>query len=171
MRYPTGAAAARVFVVGCSPTVGRRAAPALQGAGVALARLSIFAVLSDAFPENRGLIIGSAVSMIALGFMIGPPIGGGLYALSGFRLPFLFLSVLCPLCTAPMLLLWPRAHEATQREDTGKQRLAANDAAAALDQAAAMSSMIVTDREASMRQPQEQACSQPVQPTDVRLRL
>ena len=134
---------------------------ALQGAGVALARLSIFAVLSDAFPDNRGLIIGSAVSMIALGFMIGPPVGGGLYALAGFRLPFVFLSVLCPVCTAPMLLLWPRAHGAPKPEDSGTQGLAAADSAAASDQAAAMSSMIVMDGDAPMQQRQEQRQEQP----------
>lgn len=138
---------------------------ALQGAGVALARLSIFAVLSDAFPENRGLIIGSAVSMIALGFMIGPPVGGGLYALSGFRLPFVFLSVLCPACTAPMLLLWPRTHGAPKPEDeSGTRGLAAADAAAASDPAAAMSSVIIiTNGEASTQPSHEQVSSQPAQ--------
>ena len=34
----------------------------LQGGGVALATVSIFATLSDAFPNNRGLVVGSASS-------------------------------------------------------------------------------------------------------------
>ena len=64
----------------------------LQGSGVALAQQQIFAILSDTFPANRGLVVGSATSMLALGYFIGPPLGGVMYALSGFRLPFLALG-------------------------------------------------------------------------------
>ena len=119
---------------------------AVQGAGVAFARLSIFAVLSDTFPDNRGLVIGSAVSMIALGFMIGPPIGGSLYALSGFRLPFLFLSVLVVVCAVPTLLLWPGAR-AQRADDGGTCSLAAADSAAAVDPTVAMAERVIPGAE------------------------
>jgi MFS family permease len=42
--------------------------------------------------------------MIALGWTIGPPIGGLLFTVGGFRLPFMFLGV-APLCFVPALLV------------------------------------------------------------------
>ena len=46
----------------------------IQGFGAALAQLSITAILSDTFADNRGLIVGTASSMEALGYFIGPPL-------------------------------------------------------------------------------------------------
>ena len=109
------------------------AARGLQGGGVALARLSMFASLSDDFPENRGLVLGSATSMIALGYMLGPPVGGLLFTLSGFRMPFMFLSALVLICAVPLLSMWPSAGAAAERSTQG---LAAADSAAAADPSA-----------------------------------
>ena len=59
--------------IGCVPDLANQAlavmmplfivARFLQGGGVALAQQSMFAILSDAFPANRGLVVGSATSM------------------------------------------------------------------------------------------------------------
>ena len=83
------------------------AARCLQGGGVALAQMSIIAILSDAFPDNRGLVVGSSSSCLALGYFVGPPLGGTLFAMSGFRLPFLALSALLALFAGPVLWLYP----------------------------------------------------------------
>ena len=82
-------------------------ARAFQGSGVALAQQSILATLSDTFPDSRGLVMGSAGSMLALGYFVGPPLGGVLYSASGFRLPFLVNGVLMALCALPVLSLHP----------------------------------------------------------------
>ena len=80
----------------------------VQGSGVALSQLCIFAILCDRFPDNRGLVIGAATSMLALGYFIGPPLGGFLYAASGFRMPFLVLSMFVASCIVPILCLFPK---------------------------------------------------------------
>lgn len=95
---------------------------ALQGAGVGLVQFAIFAILSDAFPKKRGLLIGSATTMIALGYFVGPPIGGGLFMLSGFRLPFLTLSLLVLMVTLPTLSLFSSLPTARTR-DGGAQEM------------------------------------------------
>lgn len=79
----------------------------LQGCGSGLVQLSIIAILSDTFTQNRGLIVGTAGSMEALGYFIGPPIGGWLYAASGFRTPFLALATLVALNLVSILCLYP----------------------------------------------------------------
>eukprot|EP00746_Dinoflagellata_sp_MGD_P151081 gnl/MRDRNA2_/MRDRNA2_82777_c0_seq4.p1 gnl/MRDRNA2_/MRDRNA2_82777_c0~~gnl/MRDRNA2_/MRDRNA2_82777_c0_seq4.p1 ORF type:complete len:473 (+),score=49.20 gnl/MRDRNA2_/MRDRNA2_82777_c0_seq4:166-1419(+) len=72
---------------------------ALQGIGAALANTCIFAILTDAFPNDKGKVIGVANSMNGLGWAVGPPVGGLIFAAGGFRLPFM---VMAPI---PMLLL------------------------------------------------------------------
>jgi MFS family permease len=76
----------------------------LQGVGLSCSQLATFAMLSDSFPAHRSLVSGSAISAIGLGWAIGPPIGGVLYVIGGFRLPFVVmgaipLALLCPLLT------------------------------------------------------------------------
>ena len=91
----------------------------IQGFGAALAQLSITAILSDTFADNRGLIVGTASSMEALGYFIGPPIGGWLYALSGFRLPFIALAAIVALLLFPLNLYYPKtAAEVARAEPT-----------------------------------------------------
>jgi MFS family permease len=80
----------------------------LLGCGVALAQQSIYAILSDSFPESRGLVVGSANSMVAIGYMVGPAVGGALFTLGGFRLPFLVVGSLVGLCVAPIIALYPK---------------------------------------------------------------
>ena len=80
----------------------------LQGVGMSCAQVATFAILSDAFPENRGLVTGSAIGCLGLGWSIGPPVGGLLYVAGGFRLPFVGVGLLPLLFIGPLLLLSPR---------------------------------------------------------------
>ena len=79
----------------------------LQGTGSALTMTCIFAILSDAFPESRGRIIGVAEMMNSLGWTVGPPMGGLLFALGGFTLPFLICGALPLLTLAGVLSVFP----------------------------------------------------------------
>ena len=90
-------------------------ARSMQGCGLAFAQLSIFAVLGDTFPENRGLVMGTASAMIALGWTIGPPTGGFLFVLGGFQLPFLVLGFFPILSLGPLLTLWPKRAAAADK--------------------------------------------------------
>ena len=77
----------------------------LQGIGLSCSQLAIFAMLSDSFPAHRGLVSGSAISALGLGWAIGPPIGGVLYVIGGFRLPFVVMGAV-PLCLLCPLILF-----------------------------------------------------------------
>eukprot|EP01045_Picozoa_sp_COSAG04_P012220 COSAG04_NODE_815_length_10088_cov_12.515667_11_plen_201_part_00 len=60
----------------------------VQGGGVALAVTCIYAELTDSFPSAQGTVIGIASGCNGLGWTAGPPLGGLLFVLGGFRLPF-----------------------------------------------------------------------------------
>lgn len=79
----------------------------LQGTGSALTMTCIFAILSDAFPESRGRIIGVAEMMNSLGWTVGPPMGGLLFAIGGFTLPFLICGALPLLTLIGVLSVFP----------------------------------------------------------------
>ena len=79
----------------------------LQGCGVSLAQVAIFAILSDAFPTRRGLVVGTATSMIAAGYFVGPPLGGFLYSIGSFRLPFFALGLLLAAFLPFIISLYP----------------------------------------------------------------
>ena len=102
----------------------------IQGCGVALAQVAIFAILSDAFPTRRGLVVGTATSMIAAGYFVGPPLGGLLYGIGSFRLPFLVLGMLVAAFIPFILTLYPRRRSLDDAADCGTQELRSADAAA-----------------------------------------
>ena len=79
----------------------------LQGTGSALTMTCIFAILSDAFPESRGRIIGVAEMMNSLGWTVGPPMGGLLFVIGGFTLSFLICGALPLLTLIGVLSVFP----------------------------------------------------------------
>lgn len=97
-------------------------ARALQGSGVALAQQSIYAILGDSFPDNRGLVMGAATAMVAWGYFIGPPIGGALYGASGFRLPFVFNGLVVVAFVLPIISLQPPVKPAPSEVFTSPTR-------------------------------------------------
>ena len=79
----------------------------MQGTGSALTMTCIFAILSDAFPDSRGRIIGVAEMMNSLGWTVGPPMGGLLFAIGGFTLPFIICGALPLLTLLGVLSVFP----------------------------------------------------------------
>lgn len=80
----------------------------VQGGGAALATTCIFAILTDAFPNDKGKVIGVANSMSGVGWAIGPPVGGLIYAAGGFTMPFLVMGPLPMLLLLLQLLSYPQ---------------------------------------------------------------
>ncbi|WP_068614700.1 MFS transporter [Paenibacillus tuaregi] len=64
-------------------------ARALQGLAAAVTWTSGLAILADLYPsEERGKAMGLALSGQAAGMLLGPALGGWLYQLGGYKLPF-----------------------------------------------------------------------------------
>lgn len=65
-------------------------ARSLQGISAAITWTAGFALLADLFPsQERGKVMGIALSGQSIGTLIGPTVGGWLYQLGGYKVPFL----------------------------------------------------------------------------------
>ena len=84
----------------------------IQGSGAALASVCMDAILADAFPDNRGFVLSLAGSCGGLAWAIGPPLGGKLFVVGGFRLPFLCAAALPPVVNMLMLPFSPSSAKA-----------------------------------------------------------
>jgi len=70
-------------------------ARSLQGLAAAITWTAGLAILADLYPsQERGKAMGLALSGQAAGILLGPAIGGWLYQLGGYQLPFLFAAAL-----------------------------------------------------------------------------
>eukprot|EP00658_Telonema_sp_P-2_P024485 TRINITY_DN1983_c0_g2_i5.p1 TRINITY_DN1983_c0_g2~~TRINITY_DN1983_c0_g2_i5.p1 ORF type:complete len:393 (+),score=56.94 TRINITY_DN1983_c0_g2_i5:187-1365(+) len=93
----------------------------IQGIGGAAMATSSLAMLTDHFPTST---ISSAVGVneacTGIGFMVGPPLGGLIYSLSTFEVPFISMAGLALLLLAAMPFLvrmMQDAHDAEIRDD------------------------------------------------------
>jgi multidrug resistance protein len=90
----------------------------LQGMAGAVTWTAGLALITDVYPaEQRGKALGAALSATAVGGLVGPALGGVLYDLGGYRLPFLVVAGLAFADGAARALLieeLPR-HEHRQR--------------------------------------------------------
>ncbi|XP_052763725.1 MFS-type transporter SLC18B1-like [Mya arenaria] len=59
---------------------------------------ALFAVLAHEFPDNVITVMGLLETSSGLGMMVGPPIGGALYELGGYGLPFFVMGSLVIVC-------------------------------------------------------------------------
>ncbi|XP_046363005.1 MFS-type transporter SLC18B1-like isoform X1 [Haliotis rufescens] len=91
----------------------------LEAFGTASLLTASFAIATINFPDNVGTIYGILETVTGCGFMLGPAIGGGLYQLGGYSLPFCVLGGCAFACGAVSLALVPsQKYEVT--EDKGK---------------------------------------------------
>ena len=63
------------------------------GVGSSMVQTSTYALAGLLFHGNYGVATGLLEVAAGLGFMAGPPVGGALYEVGGFRLPFLVVGV------------------------------------------------------------------------------
>ena len=65
-------------------------ARSLQGVSAAITWTAGFALLADLYPlQQRGKVMGIALAGQSIGTLIGPTVGGWLYQLGGYQVPFL----------------------------------------------------------------------------------
>ena len=53
-----------------------------------------YAIIADLDPENISFYLGITEISTGLGYMVGPALGGWLYSIGGFTMPFLVLGTL-----------------------------------------------------------------------------
>jgi predicted MFS family arabinose efflux permease len=82
------------------------AARMVQGAADGVTWVVGFALIADLYgPDDRGRVMGYVMSGTSVALLIGPSIGGWLYALGGIALPFAFLAALSVLCAVGFALI------------------------------------------------------------------
>jgi MFS family permease len=64
----------------------------VEAIGAAALATASFAIMANTFPDHVATMFGSLELFSGLGLMIGPPLGGALFQLGGFRLPFVSLG-------------------------------------------------------------------------------
>jgi DHA1 family solute carrier family 18 vesicular amine transporter 1/2 len=68
-------------------------ARSLQGISAAITWTAGFALLADLYPsQERGKVMGIALSGQSIGTLLGPTVGGWLFQLGGYKLPFLIAT-------------------------------------------------------------------------------
>ncbi|XP_067667013.1 MFS-type transporter SLC18B1-like [Haliotis asinina] len=91
-----------------------------QATGVASLISASFMIASQNYPENIGTIYGILETAVGLGFMAGPAMGGGLYQLGGYGLPFWVLGGCTFACGLASWILLPakqRTQECSATDD------------------------------------------------------
>jgi DHA1 family solute carrier family 18 vesicular amine transporter 1/2 len=89
----------------------------LQGLAAAATWTAGLALVADVFPsERRGQAMGTAMSGMVAGALLGPPFGGLLYQQGGYRLPFLVTAAgaLALALSLALLLAEPKRRQEPQ---------------------------------------------------------
>lgn len=66
----------------------------IQGVGSAMEETAAYAIIADLDSENVSFYLGITEISTGLGYMVGPPLGGWLFSVGGFTMPFLVLGVM-----------------------------------------------------------------------------
>ncbi|KAH9488973.1 hypothetical protein Btru_061758 [Bulinus truncatus] len=66
----------------------------VEAVGVAAFSTASFAIVSNEFPTHIGSVFAILETCIGIGLLIGPTIGGALYEIGGFGLPFWIIGVI-----------------------------------------------------------------------------
>lgn len=64
----------------------------IEAVGTAAFYTASYTVVANKFPENINMLVGTAETMMAVGVAAGPAMGGGLYSVGGYGLPFYVLG-------------------------------------------------------------------------------
>jgi MFS family permease len=81
-----------------------------QGAGAAASWTAGLALIAEHYPQQRVEMMGFALMGSTAGSLFGPVIGGSLYEVGGYGLPFLVTGALVAVDAGLVLALLPRRH-------------------------------------------------------------
>ncbi|XP_045187398.2 MFS-type transporter SLC18B1-like [Mercenaria mercenaria] len=83
----------------------------VRSVGITGASTASFVLLVQQFPDNISSVFGFGEIFVGLGLVAGPAVGGVLYGLGGFYLPFVSIGGLAMVCLPFMALFVPSAAE------------------------------------------------------------
>ncbi|XP_062513973.1 MFS-type transporter SLC18B1-like [Corticium candelabrum] len=86
----------------------------LQGLAGAVAETACFALACREFPDSVGMAVGVLEQGIGVGMMLASPLGGALYSLDGFYLPFCCLGLILLACAALTVIVIDSEPEETR---------------------------------------------------------
>ena len=81
---------------------------AMTAVGAALSKTAIFSILWVLYPDQISLLLGMLAFAMGVGVMVGPSLGGLLYTISGFKLPFVVMGLFALLMLGGVVLTLPR---------------------------------------------------------------
>lgn len=84
----------------------------IEANGVAMVTTASFAIMAYQFPQEINVVMGTLESFNGLGLMIGPPLGGMLYAAGGYKLPFIVVGGILMIASAASFYLLPSFDQA-----------------------------------------------------------
>ncbi|ESO99372.1 hypothetical protein LOTGIDRAFT_113544 [Lottia gigantea] len=79
----------------------------IEALGTSMFITASFAIMAFEFPNHVATVFGALETFTGLGLMLGPPIGGALYELGGYGLPFWVLGSILITCGTVSLFLMP----------------------------------------------------------------
>ncbi|KAK3088776.1 hypothetical protein FSP39_023627 [Pinctada imbricata] len=77
---------------------------------------SCYALIAKQFPDHIGTVFGIGEVFVGIGFMSGPAIGGVLYGLGGFIMPFLVIGAVLLICVPVNWCILPPDDDYQQSE-------------------------------------------------------
>lgn len=108
--------AGRTFVIMCF------AIRLVDAVGVSAFMTASFTIIASEFPSAISTVFGACETFNGLGYTLGPPIGGFLYQIGGFLLPFAVLGSAVCLCGVASWVLFPSFETSDEKEETPSYR-------------------------------------------------
>ncbi|XP_076326306.1 MFS-type transporter SLC18B1-like isoform X2 [Tachypleus tridentatus] len=81
----------------------------VEGVGSAAFLTSSFTIIAAEFPNKVATTFGALETAYGFGLIVGPTLGGALYEVDGYYLPFITIGVVLVLCAALTILLLPES--------------------------------------------------------------
>ena len=100
-----------VFIAACFAT------RAVEAVATSFTNTASLTVVANKFPDRTNTVVGAIETMIGVGVSLGPAVGGGLYHLGGYGLPFYVLGGLLAVAAGLTWLLMPPVDRTLRRTD------------------------------------------------------
>ncbi|XP_029209764.2 MFS-type transporter SLC18B1-like isoform X2 [Acropora millepora] len=84
--------------------------------GGAAAETSALSIVMEQFPDNLGAVTGASETFSGIGFSLGPALGGFLYEIGGFKLPFIVMGC-SAMAALPLLMILLNNRERPRSRD------------------------------------------------------